>query len=278
MKKCPRCGAQVSNGSKFCPHCGLNFKKYQQEQAAKQARQSASTSGQTKASQAANVRSYIYCPHCGKKVLQNNKFCPYCGHPLHAYVNDNVDNGGRNVSQPGSPQPPTNSAPKVQANQTTPQGMTRQFSASALLFWVKGYISESDNGIDIKYPNTVFFGLVPAGSNSRHFTLKSITSPGVNTQYSVKNFIIGAVVALLGISTLAMGIGIIILLIGIGIFCNGILTEFSLQDNGGTFYFDVPFYNRNDIEMITNDINRRIEEVQNRRDQSRNLGNYFSRH
>ena len=51
-KKCPKCGAEVFAGAKFCPECGekLPVKKF--------------------------------CPNCGAEVVENAKFCTDCGTKL----------------------------------------------------------------------------------------------------------------------------------------------------------------------------------------------------
>jgi membrane protease subunit (stomatin/prohibitin family) len=49
---CPKCGANVPSGSKFCPACGE--------------KQAAAT----------------FCPNCGKQVPAGAKFCPSCGQKL----------------------------------------------------------------------------------------------------------------------------------------------------------------------------------------------------
>ena len=44
---CPRCGAQVPEGTKFCPKCGTSLK--------------------------------TICPNCGGEIPLGKRFCPYCG-------------------------------------------------------------------------------------------------------------------------------------------------------------------------------------------------------
>lgn len=51
--KCPKCGATVDEGAKFCPECGNKM----------------------------GIET-IKCPNCGKEVPANAKFCPGCGEKL----------------------------------------------------------------------------------------------------------------------------------------------------------------------------------------------------
>ena len=50
--KCPKCGASVPAGAKFCPECGEKMPQAK------------------------------FCPECGNKVAADAKFCPNCGHKL----------------------------------------------------------------------------------------------------------------------------------------------------------------------------------------------------
>ncbi len=51
---CPKCGAIIPPGSKFCPNCGF---KIQQTQG-------------------------LVCPKCGSQIPAGAKFCPNCGNPV----------------------------------------------------------------------------------------------------------------------------------------------------------------------------------------------------
>ena len=51
--KCPKCGAEVKPGAKFCPECGEKL-----------------------------VLAKKKCPKCGAEVKENAKFCPECGEKL----------------------------------------------------------------------------------------------------------------------------------------------------------------------------------------------------
>jgi len=68
-RKCPKCGAVVSEGAKFCPKCGSGIP---QEQAVKP---------QTR-----------FCPHCGASIEADASFCGACGQAVQ---------GGQTASSPG---------------------------------------------------------------------------------------------------------------------------------------------------------------------------------
>ncbi|XRF76518.1 hypothetical protein OGM84_08515 [Pediococcus acidilactici] len=50
------------------------------------------------------------------------------------------------------------------------------FSVSLLAFWVKGSITLDDAFLRVNMPNTVFFGLVPAGKQKDSSPLSGITN------------------------------------------------------------------------------------------------------
>ena len=58
MKKCPYCGAQNADDSRFCTECGKEFPQ-------------------------GNV-----CPHCGASVNEGDAFCQSCGKNLNAIVDE----------------------------------------------------------------------------------------------------------------------------------------------------------------------------------------------
>ena len=62
--KCPKCGAQVKEGAKFCPECGNKM-----EQEVKKCPECG----------AKVVPNAKFCPECGKKIVDGKKKCPKCG-------------------------------------------------------------------------------------------------------------------------------------------------------------------------------------------------------
>ena len=56
MKQCPKCNASIIDTAKFCPKCGVNIKKYEEEHAKNR-----------------------FCPECGTPVADGD-FCIECGY------------------------------------------------------------------------------------------------------------------------------------------------------------------------------------------------------
>lgn len=58
MKKCPQCNANISDTAKFCPMCGYNIKKYEEEN---------------------NKKNKTFCQECGTELEKETLFCTECG-------------------------------------------------------------------------------------------------------------------------------------------------------------------------------------------------------
>lgn len=67
MRKCPKCGNEVTEDAKFCPNCGCSIPSDKKEDKE-------------------DNGTFIICPKCGKKVPSNTNFCPNCGHKFKSRV------------------------------------------------------------------------------------------------------------------------------------------------------------------------------------------------
>ncbi|WP_224428793.1 hypothetical protein [Pediococcus acidilactici] len=61
------------------------------------------------------------------------------------------------------------------------------FSVSLLAFWVKGSITLDDAFLRVNMPNTVFFGLVPAGKQKDSSPLSGITNVYTSKSYKLSS-------------------------------------------------------------------------------------------
>lgn len=77
---CPICGAEVENGTKFCPACGAAIPQPQPEPTQP------------------NNDAHKFCPNCGAPNDVGSAFCPNCGRPLNAGTG-NPQGGFNNMGQ-----------------------------------------------------------------------------------------------------------------------------------------------------------------------------------
>ena len=106
-----------------------------------------------------------------------------------------------------------------------------KFSVSLLAFWVKGSMSVDQNFLHINMPNTVLFGLIPAGKRKENTPLQGVSQVETNNSFKLGAMIFGVIIALAGIAEMQeSGVaGLILLLIGILMFLSGIKTRLSFE-------------------------------------------------
>ena len=130
-----------------------------------------------------------------------------------------------------------------------------KFSVSLLAFWVKGSIIADNNFVHIDMPNTVLFGLIPAGKNKKSIPLQSISNAEESNWYKIANMIFGLVLVLLGIL----------------LFLTGFKFRMTIERNSGvTESIDVPFFEGEKIRNLVSEINESVASYQ----QSSNYRDY----
>ena len=132
---------------------------------------------------------------------------------------------------------------------------TFSLSQSLLFFWIKGTITTDTRFVKVALRNTIL-GFIPAGQDSQNIPLKNISATTMSSRYEFKNFLIGAVLILIGLSNLGNSFlfGLILLLLGAVIFLNGILVTLIIQRSGSNYVICVPFYEKSTVQDIQNSI------------------------
>lgn len=140
-----------------------------------------------------------------------------------------------------------------------------KFSVSLLAFWVKGSIISDKNFVHIDMPNTILFGLIPAGKNKKNIPLQSISNAQESNWYKVSNMIFGAIIALAGFYSMkdsAFG-GLILALLGVLLFLTGFKFRMVIERNSGvTEPIDVPFFEGEKIRKLVSEINDTVASYQ----------------
>lgn len=107
-------------------------------------------------------------------------------------------------------------------------------SPSVLLFWLKTHLGVSSTRVVTKETNTIL-GIIPMGSSDHTYPLTNVAGAGVNSKVHVFRGLLGAVLALTGLSSFgdsALG-ALVLLLLGISMLANTVDATLTLQNNGG---------------------------------------------
>jgi hypothetical protein len=141
-----------------------------------------------------------------------------------------------------------------------------QFAVSLLTPWIKGTMDIDESFLQIDMPNTVLFGMLPAGKSKDSTPLSGVINVYTSNSYKIGAIILGAFV-LLGLSMIGSSIvgALILILIGVAIFGSGIKTTFSYERSGIAKSIDVPFFEANHVREFEEKVLARIQGFQDDR-------------
>lgn len=139
-----------------------------------------------------------------------------------------------------------------------------KFSVSLLAFWVKGSMAVDANFLHIDMPNTIVFGLIPAGKRRLNTPMQSVSQVETNSSFKLGAMFFGALIALCGFSAIGTDAttGLIFSLIGIVMFLSGIKTQMSFERNGVRESIDVPFFESSKITEFADQVLQTLNEYQ----------------
>jgi hypothetical protein len=141
-----------------------------------------------------------------------------------------------------------------------------QFAVSLLTPWIKGTMDIDESFLQIDMPNTVLFGMLPAGKPKDSTPLSGVINVYTSNSYKIGAIILGAFV-LLGLSMIGSSIvgALILILIGVALFGSGIKTTFSYERSGIAKSIDVPFFEANHVREFEEKVLARIQGFQDDR-------------
>ena len=142
-----------------------------------------------------------------------------------------------------------------------------QFAVSLVTPWIKGTMDIDESFLRIDMPNTVLFGMLPAGKSKDSTPLSGVTNVYTSNSYKIGAIILGALIVLLGLSMIGSSIvgALILILIGVAIFGSGIKTTFSYERSGIAKSIDVPFFEANHVREFEEKVLARIQGFQDDR-------------
>lgn len=142
-----------------------------------------------------------------------------------------------------------------------------KFAVSLVTPWIKGSMNVDDNFMKIDMPNTVFFGLIPAGKSKDTSPLSGVTNVYTSNSYKIGAIALGVLFALAGLSMFGTSFfgGLIVVLIGVGIAGSGIKTRFSYERAGIEKSIDVPFFEADHVRKFEQDVLKKLQGYQDDR-------------
>ena len=150
-----------------------------------------------------------------------------------------------------------------------------RYITSLLTFYLKGEISTDQNFIRFKEPNTIL-GLIPLGAKTQNVAINQISSTQTNMKLRLGKLIVGAIVAILGLSSLSDSFigGLILLFLGVNIFLDAfeidlIVNMTSGQTKAIDFYIFEKAKAQLAVERINAMISNRLDDTNNRQQTDR---------
>lgn len=141
------------------------------------------------------------------------------------------------------------------------------FSVSLIAFWVKGSITVDDSFLHVNMPNTILFGLLPAGKNKDSSPLSGITNVYTSKSYKLGTIILGILIAIIGLGMIGSSFfgALIMVLIGAAIFGSGIKTAFTYERSGIMKVIEFPFFEAHHVDELEEKVTQELAIFQNDR-------------
>lgn len=188
----------------------------------------------------------MYCKQCGSQINEGAKFCGVCGTPT--------------VAAEATPEDvAANSRHTFYAPQSTGIGAI-EFITSYITFYLKGSIEFTNDNVIAQVPNTIL-GVIPLGRRKRTLDVAHITSTVSDFKVDIKNLLIGAVVALVGLCSLgdpdSILLALAIMAFGVLMVLNALVSYVAISmDSGELVIIPLVFFERDKADMIADNINR----------------------
>ena len=142
-----------------------------------------------------------------------------------------------------------------------------RFSVSLLAFWIKGSITMDDSFLHVNMPNTILFGLLPAGKNKDSSPLSGITNVYTSKSYKLGSIFLGALIFIAGFMLMGSSAfaGIIAILIGAALVGSGIKTSFTYERSGITKIIEFPFFEASRVDELESKLTNILAQYQDDR-------------
>jgi hypothetical protein len=138
-----------------------------------------------------------------------------------------------------------------------------QFTTNLVLAWLKTDFSLTNKRF-IGFQSNTLFGVFPLGKKEITYPLKNIAGVGVSTKFHFKRFIIGLILAIVGLSMMGNSFlgGLILFLIGALPLLNSFTSTLNVTNNAGQSHFlEMSILEKNKVQDFVNDINVTVADI-----------------
>jgi len=141
------------------------------------------------------------------------------------------------------------------------------FSVSLIAFWIKGSITVDDSFLRVNMPNTILFGLLPAGKNKDTSPLSGITNVYTAKSYKLWSIIFGTTLVLEGLLILYLSFmgALMVILVGAALVGGGIKTAFTYERAGITKIIEFPFFEADRVDELEMQVTQKLAAFQDDR-------------
>ncbi|QLK85257.1 DUF2892 domain-containing protein [Staphylococcus sp. 17KM0847] len=138
----------------------------------------------------------------------------------------------------------------------------KMFAVSVATPWIKGKMDVDHHNIMIDIPNTVLFGLIPAGRRKHTTPLGNISNVYTSSSYKLGRIFGGAIIALFGLLILKLSLfmSFLFILLGVLLVSSGILTVFQYENNGHSITIPLPFFEAHRAESFSETVIHQINQ------------------
>ncbi|HEL9634478.1 TPA: DUF2892 domain-containing protein [Streptococcus suis] len=141
------------------------------------------------------------------------------------------------------------------------------YAVSVATPWIKGKMDVDKHNIMIDIPNTVLFGLVPAGRRKHTTPLGNVSNVYTSSSYKLGRMLGGLLLCLTGFSIIAESFlgGLVTLVIGALIIASGIITVFRYENSGRSVTIPLPFFEAHHAQAFADKVIAQINQYNDER-------------
>jgi hypothetical protein len=134
------------------------------------------------------------------------------------------------------------------------------FSPNVLLFWLKTEIAVTTRRLLQRQPNTLF-NVIPLGFKDAAFPLNNIASVGVEVKFSLRSFLCGLILDVVGLALLGKTplIGIVLVFLGLALLATCFTAALGVTNTaGGVNYLRVSVFEKSKLQQFRDEVNTRL--------------------